>query len=393
MELAIYKNIISDDALSALNAGNAGVAMGKIISFAETNGISSDAVREYIVSLLAGDENILSQKAQSGKNIGEDLYKYALADIEKIYNRFLAENTYPKYTPSESFKGFYEGYALSIAELMRCTEPKTILDTLIEHYKTLGSGIFAKYAAFRYSEKGLEGISELDDITFDDLVGIDYQKQVMIDNTEAFLSDSRANNVLLFGDRGTGKSSSVKALLNAYYSDGLRMIEVPKRCIRNIPDLSNELAQRPHKYILFLDDLSFEAGETDYRALKVAMEGQLRANPSNVLIYATSNRRHLIKETWSDREGGEIHVNDNVQETLSLSERFGISLVFSAPSSQKEYLNIVRSLLEAKGIEMTVETEREAVVWQMNYGSRSGRCAGQFAAAYEAKSKKIKKEN
>lgn len=387
MQLTVYKNIFNDSAATALTKGDTAEAMSSIISFAETQGVSSDAVREYIVSLLAEDDNILSQRAQSGRVIGDDLYKYALDDIEKIYNTFLKKE-FPKYIPSEKFTGFYEGYSSSITDLMSSQTPEALLDALIKHYKTLGSGIFAKYVAFKYNEKGIDGISELDDITFDDLIGIDYQKQVMVDNTEAFLNGQRANNVLLFGDRGTGKSSSVKALLNAYYTKGLRMIEMPKRCIRDIPALSDSLSQRPHKYILFLDDLSFESGETDYRALKVAMEGQLRANPANVLIYATSNRRHLIKETWSDREGGEIHANDNVQETLSLSERFGISLVFSAPASQKEYLKIVRSLLEAKGIEVTEETEREAVVWQMNYGSRSGRCAGQFAAAYVARVKK-----
>ena len=137
--------------------------------------------------------------------------------------------------------------------------------------------------------------------------------------------------------------------------------------------------------LIFLDDLSFETHEKDYRALKIAMEGQLFENPQNVVIYATSNRRHLIKETWSDRNGDDVHRNDNMQETLSLAERFGISLVFTAPTSQKEYLGIVKELLSKGGVEMTDEISRAAVIWQMNYGSRSGRCAKQFVASYLSK--------
>ena len=210
---------------------------------------------------------------------------------------------------------------------------------------------------------------------------MEHQKKVLTDNTKAYLEGKFANNVLLFGDRGTGKSTSVKALLNMFAKDGLRVIELPKSAITKIPDLTKQLEDSPHKYILFLDDLTFERHDTEYRALKIAMEGQLQANAGNVLVYATSNRRHLIRETWADRDGGEVHVNDNKQEMLSLAERFGISLVFSAPN-QKEFLNIVAAMLKAQGIEIDAEIEKKAVVWQMNYGGRNGRCAKQFVASY-----------
>jgi predicted AAA+ superfamily ATPase len=167
-----------------------------------------------------------------------------------------------------------------------------------------------------------------------------------------------------------------------FKDDGLRLIEVPKQYIKDIPRLSKFLSTKPHKYIIFLDDLSFETHESEYRALKIAMDGQLQANPKNVIIYATSNRRHLIRETWADRDGGEVHRNDQMQETMSLAERFGLSLVFSAPN-QKEYLNIVSSMLREKGIEMTGELEKKAIVWQMNYGGRNGRCAKQFVASLD----------
>ena len=145
--------------------------------------------------------------------------------------------------------------------------------------------------------------------------------------------------------------------------------------------MTKELENSPHKYILFLDDLTFERHDTEYRALKIAMEGQLQASAGNVLVYATSNRRHLIRETWADRDGGEVHVNDNKQEMLSLAERFGISLFFPAPDS-KQYIQSVSALLERCGVEMTEDIKKEAVRWEMNYGGKSGRCAKQFVADF-----------
>nr|DAW92933.1 MAG TPA: Protein of unknown function (DUF815) [Caudoviricetes sp.] len=382
MELCIFQHILRDPAIANLLAGHGSDAMQDIILFAETSAVTDDAVKEYIISLLANDENILSFLAQSGKTIGDSLHDAALSDLETIFETLL-EPSYMLYRPSGNAPGFFTGYISSIRTLCAQTSPSALLDALIVHYRTLGCGVLAKYIAFKY-DNGLCGISDTDTITFDSLIGLDYQKQILIDNTKAFVDRKRANNVLLFGDRGTGKSSSVKALLNLFYPEGLRVIELPKQAISSIPSLMQTLSAKPHQYILFLDDLSFEAHESDYRALKVAMEGQLQASPANVLVYATSNRRHLIKESWADREGGDVHVNDNLQETLSLSERFGISLVFSAPT-QKEYLNIVSELLSQHQIDMTAEIERKAIVWQMNYSGRSGRCAKQFVSSYLSK--------
>lgn len=353
-----------------------------IIQFSETEGVTSSAIKEYVATRLANDDNILSRLAKSGKTIGEDLYKLALLDIEQIYKKLFSIQI--KYAPSGNETGFYEGYIQSVINITEAKSAEALLDALITHYRNLGCGLLAKYSAFKYDNGSLDGVSRTDGITFDDLIGIEYQKQTLIDNTKAFLSGKAANNVLLFGDRGSGKSSSVKALLNMFAGNGLRLVEVPKHCIKDIPALTKMLAQSPNKYIIFLDDLTFESHETEYRALKIAMEGQLQANPDNVLIYATSNRRHLIRETWADREGGEVHRNDQMQETLSLSERFGISLVFSLPN-QKEYLNIVSEMLKKKGVGMNGDIEKQAVVWAMNYGGRSARCAKQFVTAYISK--------
>ena len=290
-----------------------------------------------------------------------------------------------KYSPSGNDTGFCRAYKDSIRGITASGSAKELLDKLIMHYRNLGSGVLARYNAFKFDGE-IHGIRRIDGISFDDLIGLEYQKQVLIDNTSALVNGRRANNVLLFGDRGTGKSSSVKALLTMFAEKGLRLIEIPKSSISEIPQLMETLRHRPHKYILFLDDLTFETHETEYRALKIAMEGQLQAQNENVLIYATSNRRHLIRENWADREGGEVHVNDQMQETLSLSERFGISVVFSSPN-QKEYLHIVGEMLKKHDIEMNADIEKQAVVWQMNYGSKNARCAKQFVASYIAKLK------
>lgn len=383
MELYIFGDIENDECIKGIIEKNNTVVMRKIIEFAETRGVTKSSIREYVVALLADDDNVLSRVAQSGGEIGQDLYRIALFDIDQIYSKLFPTSI--KYTQSDNSHGFFDGYRKSIERMTGAKSAEELLNMLIRHYRECGSGIMSRYAAFRY-DGGFVGVSEIEDVTFDMLVGLERQKEILRDNTEAFLKGRGANNVLLFGDRGTGKSSSVKALLNMYAKDGLRLIEVPKHFISDIPEISKTLGQKPHKYILFLDDLTFETHEKEYRALKIAMEGQLQATPKNVLVYATSNRRHLIRETWEDRQGTDVHVNDRMQETLSLAERFGISLVFSSPN-QKEYLKITEELLKRHNIKMTAEIEKEAIVWQMNYGGRSGRCAKQFVAAYAANHK------
>lgn len=379
MDLLIFDNLEKDECVCGINDKNNTTVLRNIVRFAETEGLTENSIREYISSFLANDDNILSELAQGGAMIGDDLYKIALLDMERIYEK-LFNAAHMKYVPSGNDTGFSKAYKESIKSLVSAQSAKELLDRLIMHYRKLGSGMLGKYSAFKFDGE-LQGIRRFDDNSFDDLIGLEHQKQMLIDNTSALIRGKKANNVLLFGDRGTGKSSSVKALLNMFADEGLRLIEIPKPSISAIPKLMQTLGRRPHKYILFLDDLTFETHEPEYRALKIAMEGQLQASKDNVLIYATSNRRHLIRENWADREGGEVHLNDQLQETFSLSERFGISLVFSSPN-QKEYLHIVEELLKKQGIEMNAEIEKKAVVWQMNYGSKNARCAKQFVANY-----------
>ena len=378
MDLFIFDGIKDDPIVNAILEKDNATLLRGIVRFAETEGVTEDSLREYIATLLANDENVLSMLARGQKRIGDDLCRLAMLDIETVFTRLF--DTKIKYKPSGNSTGYYVGYTESIRKITSSNTPNELLENLLAHYSSLGNGLLSKYIAFRYDGE-LKGIENSDKADFDDIVGMEHQKKVLTDNTKAYLEGKFANNVLLFGDRGTGKSTSVKALLNMFAKDGLRVIELPKSAITKIPDLTKQLEDSPHKYILFLDDLTFERHDTEYRALKIAMEGQLQANAGNVLVYATSNRRHLIRETWADRDGGEVHVNDNKQEMLSLAERFGISLFFPAPDS-KQYIEIVRVLLERNGIEMTEEIKKEAVRWEMNYGGKSGRCAKQFVAGF-----------
>ncbi|MCH5185426.1 MAG: ATP-binding protein [Oscillospiraceae bacterium] len=373
MELLIFDNLSDNAGVSEKNTKS---RLRDVIKFAETESVTSNAGREYIVSLIANDNNILSSLAIQNKKIGDSLYNAALTDTECIFSEILPVFDSIAYNPSGNETGFYSGYRDSIKSLTSSKQPREFLDKLITHYRNFGTGIKAKYTAFKY-DGALEGIASADPVSFDSLIGIDHQKNMLISNTKAFIGGGHANNVLLVGDRGTGKSSSVKALLNMFCRDGLRMAELPKQHIRNMQKLIDELSVSPHKYILFLDDLTFESGDPDYHALKISMEGQLSAMPRNVIVYATSNRRHLIKETWSEREGGEVHKNDQRQEIASLSERFGIKLVFSSPN-RSGYLDIVKSLLAQKSIDMTPDIERRALIWEMNNSGFSGRCAKQF---------------
>lgn len=216
----------------------------------------------------------------------------------------------------------------------------------------------------------------------DDIIGYEAQKKKLVENTEAFLNGKAANNVLLFGDAGTGKSTSIKAVLNMYYSQGLRMIEVFKHEFKDLSRIIAEIKNRNYKFIIYMDDLSFEEFEIEYKYLKAVIEGGLEAKPENVLVYATSNRRHLIRETWSDRSDmsqDELHRSDTMQEKLSLAARFGVSIGFYKPS-QQEFFNIVKGLA-AKHPEINLSYEQlcaEANKWELSHGGISGRTAQQF---------------
>ncbi|KNF07033.1 hypothetical protein CLPU_30c00030 [Gottschalkia purinilytica] len=259
-----------------------------------------------------------------------------------------------------------------------------------EFYEKHGCGLFARYRAFIWERSSnsagyLRGIDSPDPIALSDLIGYESQRLTIIENTLQFLNSFPANNMLLYGSRGTGKSSTVKAILNEYYMKGLRIIEVPKEHLSDFPDIIRCLKNRPQKFIIFIDDLTFEDGEKGYASLKAVLEGSLESKPNNVLIYATSNRRHLVKEYFHEREGlqssnknDEVHAADSIQEKLSLADRFGITVSFLAPD-KNEYLEIVEGI--AKKRNLNIDKEKllsDALKWELWNNGRSPRTARQF---------------
>ncbi len=267
------------------------------------------------------------------------------------------------------------------------------LEVLADFHRSSGSGIFARYNGFIWERKHgsvcLKGLEMPDPVRLSELLDYELERSKVVENTLQFLNGYPANNMLLFGDRGTGKSSTVKALLNEYASKGLRMIEIPKKYLSDYPEIVTMLRGRPHKFIIFVDDLAFEDHEENYTDLKAMLEGGLESKPANVVIYATSNRRHLIKERFSDMadRGDEIRESETVQEKLSLADRFGMIVSFSSPS-QQQYLRIVDGLAAARGLEIDREQlHREALKWELWYNGRSPRTARQFIDWLEGKIK------
>ena len=282
---------------------------------------------------------------------------------------------------SEKVRGLAE-------KLAEASDDETFFRLVTGFYKDYGVGNFGLNKAFRIREEkdgsvGFTAVNNMDKVVLDDLIGYEIQKQKLVENTKAFVEGRKANNVLLFGDSGTGKSTSIKAIVNEYYDDGLRMIEIYKYQFKMLSQLISEIKNRNYKFIIYMDDLSFEEDESEYKFLKAVIEGGVETRPENILIYATSNRRHLIKETWGDRhdmgkDSEDIHHSDTVEEKLSLGNRFGVTIGYFKPDRQ-EYYNIVEKLAEKSGITMDQKELRlQADQWEMRHGGVSGRTAQQF---------------
>ena len=271
------------------------------------------------------------------------------------------------------------------AKLASAPSEQAFYQLLTDHYAKHGVGVFGMGHAFRVDEHqgvSLKPIYNEDPVMLRDLVGYDEQKERLVGNTLAFLEGKPANNVLLYGDSGSGKSTCVRALLHEYYPKGLRLIELYKHQFQSLADVIAMVKERNCKFLIFIDDLSFEDFETEYKFLKAVIEGGIEARPDNLLIYATSNRRHLIKETWNDRSdmehNGDIHRSDTLEEKLSLANRFGLAINFSSPN-RKQYHDIVKTLADRAGVIMDeAEMFRKADAWEIRHGGVSGRAAQQF---------------
>ncbi len=279
--------------------------------------------------------------------------------------------------------------------LEKCEDEEGFFQEVTKFYADYGVGMFGLNKAFRIksldNQVDIYPINNTENVMLADLVGYEIQKQKLIENTEAFVAGKPANNCLLFGDSGTGKSTCIKAIINQYYDRGLRMIEIYKHQFKDLSTVISMIKNRNYRFIIYMDDLSFEEFEIEYKFLKAVIEGGVETKPDNVLIYATSNRRHLIKETWNDRndmeKSGEMHRSDTMQEKLSLVNRFGVTINFSKPN-QKEYFHIVCELAKREPSITLSESElcAEANKWELSHGGISGRTAQQFVNYLAGKS-------
>ena len=319
----------------------------------------------------------------------KELFYYDFSELEIFFEiaAFTTISSCEIYPNNKCMNSLLSGKVLGLCEeLNECKNETDMYHVITDFYKRSGVGILGLNKAFRLGkgndELSLIPIQTANKIELSNLIGYEIQKKKLIDNTEAFIKGYKCNNVLLFGDSGTGKSTSVKAILNQYYDKGLRMIELYKHEFKDLSALIGLLKNRNYKFIIFMDDLSFEEFEIEYKYLKAVIEGGLETKPDNILIYATSNRRHLIRETWSDRSDmskDELHHSDTKEEKLSLVSRFGITINFSSPN-QSEFFRIVKELAEKEGITYLSEDElyKKANMWELSHGGKSGRTAQQF---------------
>ena len=383
--LAIFRALLSDPVVSALldyldsRSGSTAEAVSKYASFVSAlYGTEKRTLAGYIQHIVNNDENAFIRMIGQGKQPWPEME--AQVEQELLVLQAVADLTPEALREGLDWSGYLPVFAnkrLNIVDSyhQRCA-----------NIHRLGYGIYAKHIMFYIGEGNrIVPVINPDQTRLSSLIDYKREQQIILDNTVALLEGKPAANILLTGDAGTGKSSTVKAVVNELHDRGLRILEVRKEQLHAIPAILDELNTNPLKFILFIDDLSFQKDDDNFSALKAILEGSVSAKSRNVVIYATSNRRHLIKESFSDRDGDDIHRNDTMQEIISLSERFGIQVTFQKPNKET-YLGIVRHLAEEKGIKMnTNELELLAERFALGRGGRSARAATQFIDGLLAK--------
>ena len=349
------------------------------------NYASGNIWQNYLTHFILSNENFFSLACERRDPPQGSLKDIAIHDFEVFMRLFALDNEHLHYIDSFREDSPQNSPVCEISKAIAETHSaRKIFDIVTNWYRKHGVGYFSTRKAFRYDGGKFIALSNDDvgSVMLDDLVGYEAQKAELRANTEAFISGRPANNVLLYGDGGTGKSTSVKALLNEYFDGGLRVIELYKHQFRDIQAVTAKLRQRNYKFILFIDDLSFEEDESEYKYLKAVIEGGIETRPDNVLIYATSNRRHIVREIWKDRDdmehNGDIHRSDTVEEKLSLASRFGIAINYSSPM-RKAYHEIVRTLAGKSGLVIDdAELIAGADRWEIRHGGMTGRAARQY---------------
>ena len=381
--------------------------INELLELSVSHGFEGNLWHTYLTFLLASDENAystsceivgeiegsLNEIALHDFAIFKEMFDYDFEELEKSLDADSLKIIMDYKSGNSGGKVFNRRVRDRICDLSRALAATQNVDhfkrTLTQFYKEFGVGKLGLHKAFRVehpenSDVEIIPITNIAHVHLDDLVGYEDAKKKLVDNTKAFVEGKKANNCLMFGDAGTGKSSSIKAILNQYYDQGLRMIEVYKHQFQDLNDVIAQIKNRNYKFIIYMDDLSFEEFEIEYKYLKAVIEGGLETKPDNVLIYATSNRRHLIRETWSDRSDmsqDELHRSDTMQEKLSLAARFGVTIGYYRPK-QQEYFEIVKQLAK-KYPQITLSEEElclKANQWELSHGGISGRTATQFIA-------------
>lgn len=417
-ELILYREAAHKDILEHMTALMEGTeenrpdpyeTAGALVEFSAAHGFRGNLWHSLLAYVLATNENAFSTaceiRGQVKGTINElalhdfvifkEWFDYDLDELDKAAGcsvfRLLThyESTG---THSKIFNRRIRDNIQSLAEeLAEAETTDQWLSIITDFYRRFGVGKFGLHKAFRVERKDeqtvIVPIKNIEHVYLDDLIGYELQKQKLIENTEAFVEGREANNCLLFGDAGTGKSSSIKAILHKYYDRGLRMIEIYKHQFKDLSEVISQIKSRNYKFIIYMDDLSFEEFEVEYKYLKAVIDGGLEVKPGNVLIYATSNRRHLIRENFSDKEETRVdmHTSDTVQEKLSLSARFGVTIYFGRPEP-KEFKLIVTTLAKRAGIDMPEEELLlEANKWELSHGGISGRTAVQFITYLKGK--------
>ncbi|MBP5385622.1 MAG: ATP-binding protein [Lachnospiraceae bacterium] len=387
-----------------------------LIELAGSHGYEGNLWHTYLTYLLANNENAYSVACEIRGKVEGSINRIALHDFAIFKELFdydivaldapfaengmaLISNYVNENTENRLFnKRIRDRICTLSVQLKNTATVEEFSDCVTQFYKEYGVGKFGLHKAFRVehltreetkivdgnnadpSEVYIRPITNIPHVYLDDLIGYESAKKQLIENTEAFIAGRKANNCLLFGDAGTGKSSSIKGILNVYYDKGLRIIEMYKHQFRDLNDVIAQIKNRNYKFIIYMDDLSFEDFEIEYKYLKAVIEGGLERKPDNVLIYATSNRRHLIREKFSDKadRDDELHTNDTVQEKLSLASRFGVTIFFRSPD-KKEFEHIVTELAKRNGVSMPEEELLyKANQWELYHGGLSGRTAAQF---------------
>ena len=370
--LCIFRELLKDSVICSLcaymeNPTSSAYAEFVAVLYNQANG----NLGEYIKEICTNSENVYVKSVGLGKDVPTYM-QYSL-ETELDILQEVSELNKDKLCSLLNYKGFLPEFTTTTLKL------KDIYLHRAENIGKYGYGIYAKNRMFYIDEQGnIVPVLHPDKTELSNLVDYERERNIIIDNTKALLQGKPAANILLTGAAGTGKSSTVKAVANALWEEGLRIIEIRKDQLRSIPKVLDELSSNPLKFVLFIDDLSFLKDDDNFNALKAVLEGSVTAKSNNVVIYATSNRRHIIKEKFSDREGDDVHRNDTMQELVSLSERFGVHVTFSKPNKET-FLHIVHHLAEENGIDIPKdEIELLAERFALERGGRSARLAKQF---------------